>query len=179
MSIFSRRNKAVHAVLEPEDDSDLPPRMRFPRGVFAALETDPPEAADAAYAAFARHALTPVVAEREIFHIFNGCGISNPALESNEMFQYDFQRETTDNGRLRVIVRWLVTQQHAHEANLQTLRLFEKGGTVRRVTVLPGCCPACDKLAKKRFRLGSTPVLPVEGCRRHGGCICAWVPALD
>lgn len=179
MSILQRLHRGGPAVLEPAELPDLSPRMLFPRGPFASLTTDPPEAADAAYAAFMRHELTPVVAEREITHILAECESACPALERNAMFRYALDQETTPTGRLRVFVHWLVQMQNAHETNRAALRMFEKTGTARRVMLLPGCCSVCDQLANKRFRLRQAPDLPVEGCLRHGGCICAWAPALD
>jgi hypothetical protein len=78
-----------------------------------------------------------------------------------------------------VLVHWLVQLQNSHETNRAALRTFERSGNVRRVMVMPGCCPVCDKLAGRRFRMHHAPDLPVHGCERHGGCICAWAPALD
>jgi hypothetical protein len=179
MSIFHRRSRGDQALFEPDGTPGPPPRMAYPRGAFASLVTDPPEAADEAYAAFMRFEMTPVLAEREINHLLADCDIACPVLEKQAMFRYALEQETTTNGRLRVIVHWLVNMQHSHESNRHALRTFAKLGTVRRVVLLPGCCPTCDRLTNRRFRLSSAPDLPLEGCQRHGGCICAWAPAID
>lgn len=179
MSIFHRRQKGGAAVLEQQDTLEYSPRMVFPRGPFASLTTNPPEAADAAYAAFMRYDLTPIVAEREITRILAGCDIDCPALEAQAMFGYALDQEPTSAGRLRVFVHWLVQLQNSHESNRAALRMFEKSGNVRRVMVLPGCCAVCDRLANRRFRIQHVPDLPVDGCERHGGCICAWAPAIE
>ena len=180
MSIFHRRSRGDQAVLEGERESGPPPRMNYPRGPFASLVTDPPEAADEAYAAFMRHEMTPVLAEREINHLLAGCDIACTSLEKQEMFRYALNQETTAAGRLRVIVHWLVNMQNSHESNRHALRMFDKSGNVRRVTLMPGCCPACDRLANRAASdYPPAPDLPLEGCQRHGGCICAWAPALD
>jgi hypothetical protein len=179
MSIFHRKQKGGQAVLDGPDTTEHSPRLIFPRGPFASLTTNPPEAADEAYAAFMRHEFTPIVAEREIARIFADCDIACAALERQALFHYALDQETTDLGRLRVIVHWLVQLQHAHESNRAALRMFEKSGNVKRVTILPGCCPVCDRLANRRYRLSAAPDLPVDGCERHGGCICAWAPVVE
>jgi hypothetical protein len=154
-------------------------RSAFPGGPFAQLVTRPPEAADAAYAAFVRHELTPGVAERDVTLALADADASCPAIERLAGYRFEVERERSYTGRRRLFVRYLVRLQYIHEANLRTLRDLRRARTARRVTVLPGCCPICDAIASRPHRLSHPPALPVAGCVRHGGCICGYVPVIE
>lgn len=152
------------------------PRRRFTASAFAALETDPPQAADAAYEVFLRHQLTPGTAEREVARLLAGCGLHCPVVEESAAFQWDAARETNEAGQLRAFARHLVRMQLIHEANARELQRLRETREAGRVRLLPGCCPVCDAVARRSYRLADAPPLPVAGCIRHGGCNCAWVP---
>jgi hypothetical protein len=155
-----------------------PTRLRFPDGVFAALETFPPEKADEAYEVFVANALTPGLAEREIRELLMGASPSCPPLECVPSFAWEYGRESTEIGRMRVFSHYLVHMQQLHETNLLELQRLRRMH-VKRVRVMRGCCEVCDKLAGRTYRLSDPPQLPVRGCLRHGGCKCAIVPAID
>jgi len=154
-------------------------RTRYPNGVFAVLRTTPGNLADDAYDAFQALHLTPGVAEREVARILQG---SNPIclpVESSPGYAYEAGHERTDIGRVRVFAQYLVRMQLSHESNLQQLRALRDIHHARKLRVLPGCCDVCDRLAKRSWRVADPPELPVQGCIRHGGCRCTYVPDVD
>lgn len=62
----------------------------------------------------------------------------------------------------------LFAVQHKHE-----LRQYQRSG-ISHVEILAAfeSCPACRKLAKKRYALGAVPELPYEHCTHEMGCRC-------
>lgn len=155
-----------------------PARLHFPDGVFAALETDPAEKADDAYAAFLANSFTPSIAERKVREILTHASPVCPPLECVPSFASEYGHESTDIGRMRVFSHYLVYMQLLHETNMLELARLSRRG-IKRVQVMHGCCEVCDKLAGRTFRVSDPPRLPVRGCLRHGGCNCVVVPAID
>lgn len=151
-------------------------RLRYPKGVFAALKTDPAELADDAYRVFRAYHLTPGVAEREVAKILHGSGAICMPVEASPGYAYEIGRERTDIGRMRVFAHYLVQMQLRHESNQQQLRALREIHHARRLRILPGCCEVCDKIAARSWRVSDPPELPVRGCLRHGGCRCTYVP---
>jgi hypothetical protein len=175
---YRTHGSANVAHAEPAADP-ISRRYDFPKGPFAGLTTNPPEAADAAYAAFMRHELTPGVAEREVATALADAEVSCPALETMTNYAFELERERTPAARRRLFVRYLVGQQYIHESNMRTLHALRRAHTARRVMILPGCCPVCDALANRPHRFSHPPELPTPGCQRHGGCICGYVPVIE
>jgi len=178
MSIFQRTTNLQPSrmtVIESGNTS----RLRFPKGVFAALRTTPGELADRAYDAFRACHLTPGVAEREVAKILHGSGAICLPVEASPGYAYDIGRERTDIGRMRVFAQYLVRMQLTHESNQQQLRALRDIHHARRLRIMPGCCEVCDKLAKRSWRVADPPELPARGCLRNGGCRCAYVPDVD
>ncbi|HUG15575.1 MAG TPA: hypothetical protein VMM78_11240 [Thermomicrobiales bacterium] len=153
-------------------------RFHHPHGVFAALETDPPEKADEAYGVFIANALTPGIAEREIRELLMHASPVCAPLECVPSFAWEFGRESTDIGRMRVFSHYLVHLQLLHESNANELHQLLRMN-VKRVRLMPGCCDVCDRLAGRSYRVTDAPLLPARGCLRHGGCNCAFVPVVD
>ena len=175
MSIFQRISSLQPSrvtVIEPVGV----PRMRYPNGVFAALQTIPAEVADAAYEAFLANHLTPGVAERAVAKILQGSDPICEPVEASPGYAFEVERERAEAGRIRVFAHYLVRMQFTHEANKQQLHALREIHHARRLRILPGCCEVCDQLAKRSWRVADPPELPVRGCLRHGGCHCSYVP---
>lgn len=180
---------AVSAIERVMMDSDRqshahshePTRGTFPGGVFAALHTEPADAAEIAYAAFAHHALTPTLAEREVLRALRGHAPRCRPLETTAAYGWELAQfqdrdgKVSDADHLRIFVRHLVQMQMVHETNVRELQRLRTTGAARRVRLLSGCCQACDELAQRSYRVASAPSLPVPGCQRHGGCVCGWI----
>jgi hypothetical protein len=178
MSIFQRIFQAHHQPSPAPlllDESEVSPRMRYPKGPFAALITVPEHLADLAYEVFDHYRLTPGTAERQIARVLAAGEFSCLPVETSPAYAWQMARETTDLGQLRVFCEVLVRMQFQHEMNLRELRIVHGHG-VRRVRILPGCCDICDRVARRDYRVAEAPTLPVHGCTRIGGCKCAWVP---
>jgi len=178
MSIFQRTTN-----LQPSRmtviEAGVISRFRYPRGVFAELQTTPEPAADVAYEVFRAHHLTPGVAEREVAKILGGTNPICLPVESSPGYAYEVGRERTNIGRLRVFAQYLVRMQLAHETNQLQLRALREIHRARRLRIMPGCCEVCDELARRSWRVSNPPELPVRGCLRHGGCRCTYVPDVD
>lgn len=175
MSIFQRlthHQPTQITIIEPSTAG----RMRYPKGVFAALTTTPEEVADAAYDAFRASHLTPGIAEREIAKILQDANPICLPVEASPGYAWEIGRERTDIGRMRVFAHYLVRMQFSHESNLQQLRALREVHHARKLKILPGCCEVCDKVAARAWRVADPPELPVRGCLRQGGCRCSYVP---
>ena len=162
-------------------DGHEPTRTTYPGGVFAALHSEPAEAAEIAYTAFAHHALTPTLAEREVLRALRGHAPRCRPVETAAAYCWDLAQFEDGAGKvsaidhLRIFVRHLVRMQLIHETNVRELQRLRTTREARRVRLLSGCCPVCDELAQSSYRVSSAPALPVPGCQRHGGCVCGWV----
>lgn len=178
MSLFHSITFPVPETFGAPEPPPVTPRLRYRDGVFAALDTDPSDLADEAYAAFDEYRLTPGVAERHVARILSAGKASCLPVETAPDFAYEVGRERTDIGRMRVFASILVRMQFRHEMNQRELHILRARG-VGRVRVLSGCCDVCDALVGKRYRINAAPHLPVRGCLRHGGCTCAFVPAAN